>query len=496
MNFRAVTKYMGDILVLEGIVMVPCLAVALIYGEKDCLIPFGATIAICIVLGTLLSKIKQDSRGIYAKEGYVSVALGWIVLSLFGSLPFIFTGCIPRFADAWFETVSGFTTTGGSILTRVEWLPKSILYWRSFTHWLGGMGVLVFLMAVVPMSKGKGGGEGLQLMRAESPGPTVGKLTPTLRSTARILYGMYIVLTILEIIFLKIGGMPLFDCIVNSFATAGTGGYSITNNGMAAYNHYCQFILAFFMMLFGVNFSIYYLILAKKIGEVLANEEFKWYIGIMLGATLLVFVNIVSTYESAPVALLDSYFQVSSIMTTTGFSTVDFDLWPQFSRILLVILMICGASAGSTGGGMKVSRIVILFKASMREVGNIIRPNQVKTITMDKKPVSEGVVRNTFSFRAMYCGIVVLSIIILSAIDGLDTETTITAVLACINNIGPGLGLVGPTRNFSMFNDISKIILSMCMLFGRLEIFPMMVLFNPATYKNVKRKTKVSQTEA
>lgn len=487
MNFRIIAKYMGNILALEGRFMLPALAIALFGGETRSAIAFAATIAISEILGFILVRIRQDDRGIYAKEGYVAVALGWMFLSFFGALPFVFSGTIPSFVDAWFETVSGFTTTGSSILTAVEWLPQSIKYWRNFTHWLGGMGVLVFLMAVVPLSKGKGGGEGLQLMRAESPGPTVGKLTPTLRSTARILYGIYMAMTIIQIVLLVLGGMPLFDSVLNTFATAGTGGFSITNNSIAAYSEYCQFIIAVFMMLFGVNFSIYYLILMKNFKLAFSNEELKAYLGIMGGATLIIFLNIVKTYQSSGKALLDSFFQVSSIMTTTGFATANFDLWPELSRFILVAIMICGASAGSTGGGIKVSRVLILIKTAMREVGAIIRPRAVRVVKMDKKPVSEGVIKNTCGYFVLYCLICVISMFLLAMIDGFDSETTFTAVMACINNIGPGLSMVGPIGNFSAFSPICKIILSLDMLFGRLEIFPMMLLFSPSVYKKTSQ---------
>lgn len=487
MNFRVIAKYMGNILQLEGAFMLPAILVALIYKESESILPFILTIVLCEILGFILVKVKQNDKGIYAKEGYISVALGWIILSFFGCLPFVFSGYIPNIVDAFFETVSGFTTTGSSILTNVEALSNSMLYWRSFTHWLGGMGVLVFLMAVVPMSNTKGGGEGLQLMRAESPGPTVGKMTPTLQSTARILYAIYLALTVTEAVLLLLSGMPLFDSIVTSFATAGTGGFGIKADSIDGYSYLSQFIVAVFMMLFGVNFSIYYLILLRKLKLAFSNEEMKVYLGIIAASTLIIFVNILSMYENAGVALLDSFFTVSSIITTTGFATANFDIWPQLSRFLLVVIMICGASAGSTGGGIKVSRVIILLKSIKREIQSVIRPRAVKSVMMDGKPVSETVVKNTFAYFAVYWFIAIGSMFLLTILEGFDSETTISAVMACLNNIGPGLNMVGPTGNFSMFSPLSKIILSLNMLIGRLEIWPMLLLFSPSVYKNTTR---------
>ena len=493
MNFRVIAKYMGNILQLEGACMLPAVLVAFIYGEKESVLPFVFSILLCEIFGFILAKTKQNDRGIYAKEGYISVALGWIILSVFGALPFVISGYIPNFIDAFFETVSGFTTTGSSILTDVEALSNSMLYWRSFTHWLGGMGVLVFLMAVVPMTNTKGGGEGLQLMRAESPGPSVGKMTPTLRETARVLYAMYLALTVLEIAALLISGMPLFDSIVTSFATAGTGGFGIKADSIDGYSHLSQLIVAVFMMLFGVNFSIYYLILMKKLKDAFSNEELKAYLVIVAGATIIIFFNIAGTYENAGTALLDSYFSVSSIITTTGFATANFDLWPQLSRFILVAIMICGASAGSTGGGIKVSRVLILLKAIKREIMSVIRPRSVKSVMMDGKPVSETVVRNTLAYFAVYWFIAIGTMFALTAIDGFSSEETITAVMACLNNIGPGLGMVGPAGNFSMFSPVSKLLLSFNMLVGRLEIWPMLLLFTPSVYKNTLKKKNTAE---
>ncbi len=488
MNFRVISKYMGNILMLEGALMLPAILVALIYKEYSSIPAFLITIALCVVVGYTLSKVKQSDRGIYAKEAYVSVALGWILLSAFGSLPFVFSGYIPSFVDAFFETVSGFTTTGSSILVNVELLSNSMLYWRSFTHWLGGMGVLVFLMAIVPMSNTKGGGEGLRLMRAESPGPSVGKMTPTLKETARTLYLIYLVMTIILIVILIFTGMPVFDSILTAFGTAGTGGFGIKADSMASYNYLTQFVVAVGMMLFGVNFSIYYLILLKETKLAFSNEELKTYIAIITISTFIIFCDIAGSYTNNGVALLDSFFSVSSVITTTGFATANFDLWPQTSRFILVAIMISGASAGSTGGGVKVSRLIILWKTIKREVVSVIRPRQVKSVMMDKKPVSEVVIKNTMAYFAVYWFIAIGSMFLITMIDGFDTETNITAVMACINNIGPGLSMVGPAGNFSMFSPVSKIILSLNMLIGRLEIWPMLLLFTPSIYKNTTKK--------
>ncbi|NLA77776.1 MAG: TrkH family potassium uptake protein [Clostridiales bacterium] len=488
MNLRIIIKYMGLILRMEALFMLPPLVLALVKHEDGSAVGFAVTAALLMAVGTVLSRVRQDDSGVYAKEGFVSVALGWILISLFGALPFYISGCIPEFIDCWFETVSGFTTTGASILPAVEGLPYSILYWRSFTHWLGGMGVLVFLMAIVPLSKGKGGGEGFQLMRAESPGPVVGKLTPTLRNTARILYGIYLIMTVVEVLLLLAGGMPLFDSVVNSFATAGTGGFAIKNTSIAAYTSpYLQLVIAVFMMLFGINFSLYYLVLLRRIRDVFRNEELRVYLGIMGGVTLIIFLSIVRRYESIGKALLDSYFQVSSVMTTTGFATTDFDKWPEISRFLLVSIMIFGACAGSTGGGMKISRLIILVKSANREVMRILRPRTVKIIRADSKPVSEETVRNTNAFFVLYFVICLVSMAVV-ALDDFNQETTVTSVLACVNNIGPGLSLVGPMGNYALFSPLSKLVLSFDMLFGRLEIFPMIMLFTPSVWLKGRHK--------
>jgi trk system potassium uptake protein TrkH len=478
MNFRLLFKYLGYIILVNGVFMIPAMLISVYNGEHASVYAFAITIILSLVIGFLLTRLKSKSI-IQPKESFVIVALGWFVMSFFGALPFILSGCIPHFIDAWFETVSGFTTTGSSILTHVEGLPFGILYWRSFTHWVGGMGVLVFVLAIIPLAQGNG--ETLYLMRAESPGPAVGKLTPTIRSTSRILYLMYIVLTLIEITFLICGGMPAFDAITNSFATAGTGGFAIKNDSIASYSVYSQVVIGIFMALFGVNFSVYYLILTKQFKEVLYNEEFRTYWGIIITVTLVITFNILPIYQNFGYALKDSFFSVSSVITTTGFATADFDKWPQLSRILLVFLMIIGASAGSTGGGIKVSRVILSFKYLKSSMRSMLRPRRVDYVTMDGKRVEETVIKGTLAFITAYSIICIFSMIIVS-FDNFDLETTVTAVFACINNIGPGLALVGPAGNFSGFSDLSKFVLSMDMLIGRLEIFPILFLFYPGTW--------------
>ncbi len=485
MNIRAVSIYIGYLLLVEGGFMLPALLIASHERHLPSVHGFFITIVILLALGALLTRQKTSRDGVYAREGFVTVALGWILISLFGALPFFISRVIPSYLDCWFETVSGFTTTGSSILTDVEALPRGMLYWRSFTHWLGGMGVLVFMLAVAPLSKGSG--ETFHLLRAESPGPSVGKLAPTMRHTARILYAIYIALTILQIILLLLGGMPLFDSVLHTFGTAGTGGFSIKNLSIGAYDSaYLQAVIGVFMALFGVNFTVYYLLLLRQFRAVFRNEELRLYIGIILATTAVIAIDILPHYAGAGLhtgkAVLDSFFQVSSIMTTTGYATTNFDKWPQLSRYLLVVLMIIGASAGSTGGGIKVSRLLILWKAIIHEMRQMLRPRAVRPIRMDGKPLDDDVVRGTYAFTAVYAMICILSMLILT-LDDHSMETTATAVFACINNIGPGLDMVGPAGNFSFFSPLSKFVLSLDMLLGRLEVFPMLLLFMPSVWK-------------
>lgn len=415
-----------------------------------------------------------------AQEGFAATGLSWIFMSAFGALPFFLSGQIPSYVDAFFEMVSGFTTTGASILTDVEALSRCNLFWRSFSHWLGGMGVLVFLLAVVPGAR-KNGGTGIYLMRAESPGPSVDKLTPHLRQTAMILYGIYILLTALCIVCLLLGGMPVFDSFCIAFGTAGTGGFAIKNSSMGGYSCFLQTVVTVFMFLFGVNFSLYYMLLLRKFKAVFKNEELRLYFGIAAGSIVLIAINISRMYNTVYESVHHAAFQVVSIMTTTGYGTVDFEQWPAFSKAILLSLMFIGASAGSTGGGLKVSRVLLLMKSIRRTIRKALHPRRVQPVYMDGRAVSEEVCDNVNAYLAIYCVILVLSFAIIS-VDGFSIGTNFSAVASCFNNIGPGFELVGATQNFSIYSDLSKIILSLDMLLGRLEIFPLLLLLSPDTW--------------
>lgn len=479
MNFGVIKYICGIVMRFEAGFMALSLIVAFIYGEYSIALIFIIVIAVLLALSFLLAFSKPADTSFYAKEGVVAVSVSWIMLAIFGAMPFFISGAIPTFIDSLFESVSGFTTTGASILADVEYLEKSLLFWRSFTHWIGGMGVLMFIMAILPMSKA----DPLHLMRAESPGPTTEKLVPKASETAKILYSIYIGITVLEIIFLLAGGMPLFDSIVHSFGTAGTGGFSIKNASIGAYNSkYIEIVITVFMILFGVNFSAYFLLLAKKFKRFLTFEELRVYLGIIIVSITIITINITGTvFQTFGESLRHSSFQVASVMTTTGFSTVDFDKWPTFSRFLLLILMFIGASAGSTGGGIKVSRFIIMFKALKREAMHILHPKAVRKIKLDRMPISEDVIRSTGIFMVVFLGISAASILLVS-IDGFDMDTSVSAVVACINNIGPGLGVVSPIGNYSGFSMLSKIVLSLNMLIGRLEIYPILLLISPAVW--------------
>ena len=396
-------------------------------------------------------------------------------MSLFGALPFVISGHIPSFVDAFFETVSGFTTTGSTILQNIEVLPKSLLFWRSFTHWIGGMGILVFVIAVMPKTESTS----MHIMKAEVPGPTVGKLVSKLRASARILYGIYCVMTVVQTVLLWAGGMPLFDSVVTSFATAGTGGFGILNNSIEGYNSlYAEMVIAVFMLLFGVNFNLYYLMLIKHGKQALKSEELRWYIGIVAASVLIISVALMTTNYTAGESLRHAFFQVASIITTTGFSSADFNTWPVICKIILVLLMFIGACAGSTGGGIKVSRLMILVKSGRRDIRKAINPRSVETVKLDRHTVEEPVVKSVSVFFGMYMVVLAVSAILI-AIDGHDVVTTFTSVIACIGNIGPGLGDVGPAGNFADFSVFSKLVLSFDMLAGRLELIPMLMLFSP-----------------
>ena len=479
MNTSMVRYILGHVLKLEALLlMFPCI-VAGIYKEQSG-IYFLLTALLCLIIGFTLSAKKPKNTTLYLKEGCITTALSWIILSIFGALPFVFSGEIPSFTDALFEVISGFTTTGASILSEVESLSHCMLFWRSFTHWIGGMGVLVFLLAVIPMS----GGSHINLMRAESPGPSVGKLVPKLKYTARILYIIYFGMTIVEIVLLLAGKMSLFDSITTAFGTAGTGGFGIKNDSMVSYSSYIQWVVTIFMLLFGVNFNAYYLLFFGSLKQALKVEEVKYYFIIVFASIAIIFINILQTCASAFDALTEASFQVASIITTTGFSTVDFDTWPELSKTILILLMFCGACAGSTGGGIKVSRIVIVIKNLRKELHSYIHPKSVRKIKFEGKPVDHDVVRSINVYFTTFVAIFVISVILVS-LEGYDFTTNFTAVLATFNNIGPGLSLVGPTCNFGFFNPLTKYVLMFDMLAGRLELFPLLILFHPSIWKEL-----------
>lgn len=478
MNIAIIIYFLGWILNVEAVLMLlPCIT-ALIYQESSGFY-FLITLVICGALGAAITFRKPKNTVFYAKEGFVCVALSWIVLSIFGALPFYLSREIPVFEDALFEVISGFTTTGSSILTDVEALSRCMLLWRSFTHWVGGMGVIVFMLAVLPLA---GGGYNMHIMKAESPGPSVGKLVPKVRQTAKILYLLYFGITVTQITLLLLSGMPLFDTICLSFGTAGTGGFGILNDSIASYTYLQQSIITLFMILFGINFNVYYLFLIRKPKDALCCEEARVYIGIIAVSTLIIGFNIRSMYPNLITAFHHAAFQVGTIITTTGFATADFDLWPELSKTILVLLMFCGACAGSTGGGMKVSRILIAVKQVKKELGSLVHPQSVKILRLEGKKLEHNVIRSANGYFLAYALIFAGSVLLIS-IDQFDFTTNVTAVAATFNNIGPGLSKVGPTCNWSEFSPFSKYIFMFDMLAGRLEIFPMLLLFAPGTWK-------------
>lgn len=476
MNDRMIRNILGWLLIFEcGFMLVPAVT-AIVYGERE-LWYFLMTMFFCGSLGGLLVMKKPEKSVLYAKEGFIIVALSWIILSLFGALPFFLSGCIPNYVDALFETVSGFTTTGASILTEVESLPKCMLIWRSFTHWVGGMGVLVFVMAFVPLS----GGQNMHIMKAESPGPSVSKLVPRVKTTALILYSIYLVMTFILFVLLLFGRMSPFEALNTSFGTAGTGGFGIRNDSLASFSPYIQIVVTVFMLLFSVNFSCYYLFLLGRFKEAFNTElrRFIYLVGIVI---LIITLNVRGMFSTLGEALRYVSFTVASIVSTTGFATVDFNVWPELSRTLLVMVMFTGACAGSTCGGIKISRLMILFRGAFHEIGNLAHPHRVKRIAIDKRPLEPEVVRSTNVYIAWYVLLFFLSVVLIS-FDDHDLITNFTAVAATFNNVGPGLNMVGPTGNFAFFSIPSKLVLIFDMLAGRLELFPMLVLFSPATWR-------------
>lgn len=478
MNFRLINSVLGKVILLQSILLLPSVLVGVLYQEYRHACIYLSIALFCFVLGLLVQRIKPKTRTFYAKEGFIIVSLSWIVLSIIGALPLYLSGDIPSYTDALFEIISGFTTTGSSILTNVEALSHCNLFWRSFSHWIGGMGVLVFILAIMPMSDGST----MNLMKAESPGPSVGKLVPKVQDTAFLLYKIYFALTIIEIVLLLIGNMPLFDSICHALGTAGTGGFGIKNDSIASYSTYLQVVITIFMFLFGVNFTFYYYILIKKVKDAFKIEEVRWYFLFFAVAVLCITLELVAHGESFLHALQQVAFQVASIMTTTGYATTDFNLWPQFSRTLMVMLMFVGACAGSTGGGIKVSRIMIYLKQVRKELRQQIHPRQICITKMDAKGIEHTTIRSCNVFLMAYAVIYIASLLLIS-FDGFDFTTNFTAIAATLNNIGPGLNMVGATGNFSEFSVFSKFVLMFDMLAGRLEIIPMLILFHPNTWR-------------
>ena len=477
MNYKMILNTIGKVALIEtGLLTLP-LITSIIYQE-DCYLYILLTMGISLLIGLVLNfAFKPKDKVIFSREGFIIVALAWIVLSLIGAIPFTLSGEIPSYIDALFETVSGFTTTGASILKDVESMSKGLLMWRSFTHWIGGMGILVFVIALMPKNTDRN----IHILRAEMPGPTVDKIVPKSKDTAKILYLMYIGLTALLIILLAFGDMNLFESIVHAFGTAGTGGFAVKNAGLSVYSGYSQWVIAIFMLLFGVNFNLYFLLLLGKFKAFFKNTEFLTYLGIIVFSTIVICFNIYPLYNNLEVTIRTSLFQVSSLATTTGYSTADFTYWNSTSQVLLLFLMFVGGSAGSTAGGFKVSRIVLIFKRIKYELKKLIKPHSIDVMSMDGKKIEETTANSVMSYFGIYAVIFAITLFIIS-FDGFDFTTNFSATLACINNIGPGLSMVGPMSNFSAYSPISKIVLSLTMLLGRLEIYPLLLAFTPTVW--------------
>lgn len=487
MNYKMIGRFIGHILLVEAVFMVPSLLISLYKNENMASIGLGVSICVILLLALVFLMLCRGSRRRFtAKEGLVCVGVSWIAMSLLGALPFYISREIPSYLDALFETVSGFTTTGASILPEVESLSMSILYWRSFTHWIGGMGVLVFVLAVGATGESSKGFT-MHLLRAESPGPQVGKLVPKMKKTAEILYLIYILLTVINIIFLLLGGMPMFDAVCTAFGTAGTGGFGIKNDSIAGYSPYLQNVCTVFMLLFGINFSCYYILLLRQFKSVLRDEELRFYLGMVIGSIILITLNVRGFYDTLGETIRHASFQVASIVTTTGYATTDFDLWPSFSKAIIMGLMVIGACAGSTGGGFKCARVLLILKSLRRNLRRAIAPQKVQVVRINSHMVDEKVLENTNAYLAAYVMILFISFIIVS-VDGFSVNTNFTAVLSCFNNIGPGFDAVGPTCNFGAYSVLSKLTLIVDMLAGRLEIFPILILFSKSTWGIIGRE--------
>lgn len=479
MNYKIVLKIIGNVLVYEALLLLLPFAIALTYSGEDAN-SFLITIAITLIVALVLRNIKIKDKSMYAKEGFLTVGLAWIAIAAFGALPFVISGSIPSYIDAFFETVSGFTTTGATILTEVESLPKGILFWRSLTHWIGGMGFLIFILALVPTI----GSNSIHLLKAESPGPNPGKIVPKIRETAKILYIIYLVLTIIQTILLIMSGLSVYDSVIHALGTAGTGGFSNMNLSVGAFNNpTAEWIITIFMILFGVNFSLYFQLIKGNIKGFFKNEELKYYLLIVLVSIVFIAINIIDFNNGNIVlSIRQSSFQVASIISTTGYATTDFNLWPSLSKTIIMILMIVGAMAGSTAGGIKTIRLVIMMKAIRRGIDKILHPKRIQSVKVDGKVVDEETISGVLLFIGAYSVIYLIALFIVS-FDGFDLVTNITSVLTAISNVGPGLEMVGPMGNFSNFSKLSKIVLSFCMLAGRLEIYPMLIMFSKSIWK-------------
>ena len=478
MNRSLILFFTGRLIRIEALLLLLPLLVSAIYRES-CFWSFLSVIVLCLIAGqTMMWTFKPKSYTIYAREGFIIVALSWLVCSALGALPFVLSGEIPSYTDAFFETVSGFTTTGASILTNVEALSRGLLFWRSFTHWVGGMGILVFIVALLPGVSDRS----IHILKAEMPGPIMGKLKPRLKDTAKILYLIYIAMTLLQILLLLAGGMPLFDSVVHAFGTAGTGGFGIKADSIASYSPYLQWIITIFMLLFSLNFNLYFLLYRRKVKDVLKSSELWCFMGIVAGSIALVTLNILKMYPSFWESLRHGAFQVSSIISTSGFATTDFDLWPSFSKAILLVLMFIGACAGSTGGGLKVSRVIILFKSVKQELTKMLHPRSVGSVKFEGKTLDSATTGSVRNYFALYM-ICFFSIFLLLSLEPFSVETNFSAVAACFNNIGPGLDAVGPTLSYAQYGVFSKWLLSFAMLLGRLEIFPLLLALSPSTWR-------------
>ncbi|MGG7214723.1 TrkH family potassium uptake protein [Clostridium nigeriense] len=479
MNYKVILRFIGNVLLYELLLMIIPFSLALYYGDGDAN-AFLFTIILMLPIALVLRRIKVRDKEMYAKEGAFTVGLSWIVISIFGALPFVISGAIPSFVDSFFETVSGFTTTGATLLSEIESLPRGILFWRSFTHWIGGMGFLIFILALVPSL----GSNTIYLLKAESPGPNPSKIVPKISETAKILYIIYFILTIVQTILLMLAGLSFYDAIIHALGTAGTGGFSNMNTSVAAFNNPAvEWIITIFMLLFGVNFALYFQILKGSFKNFFNSEELRYYL-LMIGVSIVfITINILSLNDGKiGDSIRQSSFQVVSIITTTGYATIDFNLWPTLSKVIILILMMSGAMAGSTSGGIKTTRIVIMLKAIRRGIDKVLHPKRIQSVKMDGKVVDEETISGVFLFLGAYSVMTIIGTIIVS-FDGFDLITTSTAVLTSISNIGPGFEMVGPTGNFSGFSPLSKIVLSFCMLAGRLEIYPMLIMFSKSMWK-------------